>query len=129
MGGNGRTCKVNAVETANGDNRGDGHGSTGHKGVLAVGFVTRLGQVLLTAVGMVLAGCSSGPPAPSDAQLKQELSGPPNLRRMRDKLSGKATPPGGKRANEAATTVGSAPSGAATTGATTTGTAPADTTK
>lgn len=59
--------------------------------------------LLLSLVPIVLVGCSTQPSQPSEAELHKELSGPPNLRAMRDKMAGKAAAPaGGKFAGKGA---------------------------
>ncbi|HWD40732.1 MAG TPA: hypothetical protein VG944_17925 [Fimbriimonas sp.] len=50
--------------------------------------------IALMAASAVVAGCSSAEPsAATEAQLHKTLSGPPNLRAMRDKMAGKTAAP------------------------------------
>ncbi len=64
------------------------------------------GMFAVLAASALLVGCGSSTPQPSENQLRQQLSGPPNLRALRDKMSNKPGAPAGIPASKigAATT-------------------------
>lgn len=77
----------------------------------------RVGPIAAAFAALFVVGCSGGGSStPTDAQLRSELKGPPNLRAMRDKMANKAPgPPGGKKVSEATSAGGAGTAGTAGT--------------